>query len=296
MKIFVTGSNGFVGSYIVKRLLDEGYEVFASSRTGDQSSFTSYKLFRFIQVDFTDPYSLHDAFEFVMPDVVIHCGAMSKPDDCERNQADAYDVNVYGTVQLLLNAEAYKCHVIHLSTDFIFNGENGMHEEDDAPEPLSYYGKTKLQAEEAVMEYPYEWTIVRTVFVYGKPLYGRDSFVTMIAKKLQSNAPFKIVNDQERTPTHAEDLANGIASIIKKKATGIYHLCGKDVLTPYDIAMKTADVLRINNHALTPITTNDLKELAQRPLKSGLNIEKARRELGFDPMSFEEGLKKTLGG
>lgn len=294
MKIFVTGSNGFVGSYVVKQLLNEGYEVFASSRTADLSSFSSHSNYRFIQLDFTDAFALHDAFEFVKPNVVVHCAAMSKPDDCELNQAEAFEINVVGTVNLLLNAEEYKCHFIHLSTDFIFNGQQGMHDETDIPQPLNYYGRTKLQAEGAVEEYPYNWAIVRTVFVYGKPLYGRDSFVTMIAKKLANNEPFKVVNDQERTPTHATDLAKGIVLIIKKHATGVFNLCGKDVLTPYQMATKTAEILNITNHQLTPVTCSEFKEIAKRPLKSGLNIDKAKRQLGYLPMSFDEGMKLTF--
>lgn len=294
MKILVTGSNGLVGSYVVATLLNHNYEVFASSRTGDLSSFNSNKNYRFIQVDFTDPYSLHDAFEFVQPDVVVHSGAMSKPDDCEQNQADAFDTNVYGTVQLLLNAETYKSFFIHLSTDFIFDGIQGMYTEEHAANPISYYGKTKRDAEEAVLEYKYDKAIVRTCFVYGKPFYGRDNFITLIAKKLKQNEPFRIVNDQERTPTHAADLAKGIHSIIEKRATGIYNIAGKDILTPYEMAIATANHLKITNHQLTPVTREIFKEIALRPIKSGLNIEKAKRDLKYEPMSFAEGLKKTL--
>ncbi|GAB3425206.1 SDR family oxidoreductase [Niabella aquatica] len=295
MKVLVTGSNGFVGSYIVDELLKRGYEVFASSRTGDLSAFNSNKNYRFIQADFTDPYALHDAFEFVQPDVVVHSGAMSKPDDCELKQADAFDVNVFGTVQLLLNAEMYQSFFVHLSTDFIFNGEKGMYREEDKPDPVSYYGKTKRDAEEAVMEYKYGWAIARTCFVYGKPFYGRGSFISMIEQKLRNNEPFKIVNDQERTPTHAADLARGIASIIDNRVEGIYNLAGKDVLTPYEMAMATAEYLGITDHQLLPVTRNEFKEIAERPLRSGLNIDKAGKDFGYAPMGFKEGLEKTLG-
>lgn len=294
MKIFVTGSNGFVGSHVVKHLLEEGFDVVASSRSKDLSDFQSYKNYRFLQVDITDPFALQDAFELVKPNVVVHCAAMSKPDECELNQADAYAMNVEATVQLLLNAADYKSHFVHLSTDFIFNGEDGMHNEDDEPDPLSYYGRTKLEAEEAVKEYEYDWTIVRTVFVYGKTLHGRDSFIAMIEKKLKNNEPYKVVNDQERTPTYAPDLAKGISEIIKRKATGVFHLCGKDVLTPFQMAIKTSEILGIGNHQLTSVTCKEFKEIAKRPLKSGLSIEKAGRELGYEPLSFEDGLKKTL--
>lgn len=294
MKILVTGSNGFVGSYVVAQLLNDGYEVFASSKTGDLSSFNKNKNYRFVQADFTDPFAIHDAFEFVKPDVVVHCGAMSKPDDCELHQADAFDTNVYGTVQLLLNAAEFKTFFIHLSTDFVFDGSKGIYKETDLSNSISYYGRTKIQSEEAVMEYEHDWAIVRTCFVYGKPFYGRDSFITMIEKKLKNNQPFKVVNDQYRTPTYAADLAKGIAAIITKQATGIWNLSGEEVFTPYEMAMATAQYLSINNHQLLPVSRNEFKEIAERPLRSGLSIDKAKNELGYQPISFEEGLRKTF--
>ncbi len=294
MKVFVTGANGFVGSYVVAQLLADGHEVFASSRTGDLSSFNTNKNYRFIQVDFSDPFSLHDAFEFVQPDVVVHSGAMSKPDDCELKQADAFDTNVFGTVQLLLNAETCKSFFIYLSTDFIFDGEKGMYKEDDKPAPVSYYGKTKMDAEEAVMEYQHGWAIVRTSFVYGKPLYGRGNFITMIAEKIKTKQPFKVVNDQLRTPTYVADLANGIAAIVKQRAEGVFHIAGKDVLTPFAMSEAVAAYLGIPDHLLSPVTKDELKELAQRPLKGGLDINKAINELKYEPVSFNEGLREAL--
>jgi dTDP-4-dehydrorhamnose reductase len=295
MKVFVTGANGFVGSYVVARLLANGHEVFASSRTGDLSAFNANKNYRFIQVDFSDPFSLHDAFEFVQPDVVVHSGAMSKPDDCELRQADAFDTNVFGTVQLLLNAEAYKSFFIYLSTDFIFDGEKGMYKEEDKPAPVSYYGKTKMDAEEAVMEYQHGWAIARTSFVYGKPLYGRGNFITMIAEKIKTRQPFNVVNDQLRTPTYVTDLANGIAAIVEGRREGVFNIAGKDVLTPFEMAQRVVAYLGISDHLISPVTKDEFKELAQRPLKGGLDIRKAIAELQYQPVSFEEGLKETLG-
>lgn len=294
MKILVTGSNGLVGSYVVQQLLDSGHTVFACSRTADQSAFKGPD-YRFVQMDFTDPYVLDAAFEAIQPEVVVHSGAMSRPDDCEKDQAEAYKVNTVGTVQLLLNAAAYKSFFVFLSTDFIFNGKEGMHRENDAADPVNYYGRTKLEAEEAVQEYAHAWAIVRTVFVYGKPLYGRDCFVTMISKKLRDQEPYKVVDDQERTPTYAGDLAKGIAAIIEKKARGIFHLCGKDLLSPYRMAMEVAGYMNIAGHLLQPVTTASLHALAQRPLQGGLDISRARQLLGYAPLSFQEGLRKTLG-
>ncbi|AHF14909.1 SDR family oxidoreductase [Niabella soli] len=294
MKVLVTGANGLVGSYVIKQLLEAGYEVYASSKNADLSSFAGER-YHFRQMDFIDPYAVLEVFESIRPEVVVHSGAMSKPDDCERNQADAYETNVAGTVQLLLNAADHKSFFIFLSTDFIFNGETGMHKEEDATSPLSYYGRTKQEAEEAVREYGHDWSIVRTVFVYGKPLYGRNCFLTMLAGKLRKNEPFRVVNDQERTPTYVADLAKGVIAIIEKRATGIFHLSGSDVFTPYQMAMQVAKFMGIAQHRLEPVSSAELNELARRPLKSGLDISKARAVLGYEPVSFEEGLRKTLG-
>lgn len=294
MKILVTGTNGFVGSYIVAQLLADGHEVFASSRTGDLSSFNTDKNYRFIQVDFTDPFALHDAFEFVQPDVVIHSGAMSRPDDCERRQSDAFDTNVFGTVQLLLNAEAYKSFFIFLSTDFIFDGTKGMYKEEEAPSPLSYYGKTKMDAEEAVTEYQHGWAIVRTSFVYGRPMYGRGNFITMIAETIKTGVPFNVVSDQSRTPTYVGDLAKGIAAIVQQRAAGVYHIAGKNRLTPFEMAQAVAAYLNVQQHQCTPVTRETFQELAQRPLKGGLDISKAVNTLHYQPTSFADGLRLTL--
>jgi dTDP-4-dehydrorhamnose reductase len=295
MTILVTGSNGFVGSHVVKQLLKEGLKVIATSFSADASNFQLYRHYRFLQIDLTDASAIRACFESVKPNVVVHCAAMSKPDDCELRQADAYALNVAATAQLLLNAADYKSHFIHLSTDFIFNGKEGMHDENDTPDPLNYYGRTKLEAEEIVKKYEYHWTIVRTVFVYGETLYGRDSFCSFIARKLKNNESYKVVNDQERTPTYVGDLTKGIYEIIKRKTTGVFHLCGNETLTPYQMAVKTAKILGIaHEYLLTPVTCKEFTEIAKRPLKSGLRIEKAKQELGYEPINFDEGLKKSL--
>ncbi|HRO85441.1 MAG TPA: SDR family oxidoreductase [Niabella sp.] len=294
MQVLVTGSNGFVGSYVVKHFLEEGYEVTATSAKEDASAFQSNKKYRFVQMDFTDAAQVEIVFEKVKPGVVIHCGAMSKPDDCEQNKQLADLINVDGTAHLMTASAHFQSHFIFLSTDFVFDGEKGMHKEDETANPVNYYGETKLRAEELVKGYKFKWSIVRTVFVYGKPLYGRDSFVSMIAKKLKNNESYKVVNDQFRTPTYAEDLTRGIGLIVQLKRGGVFHLCGKDILTPYEIAIKTASALQINNHQLQPVTCKVFKEIAKRPLNSGLNIDKARTELGYEPLSFDEALMKNL--
>jgi dTDP-4-dehydrorhamnose reductase len=294
MNILVTGANGFLGYYLISQLLNENYTVIATGKGDCRLPFTGGTCFIYESMDFTDPFAVHDVFEKYKPSIVVHAGAMTKPDDCEQNQWQAYITNVEGTITLLTNAEELKSHFIFISTDFVFSGNEGMYKEDDKPGPVNFYGKTKLEAEEAVEEYPYDWSIVRTVLVYGKPQVGRGNLLTVVKEKLETGEGYSVFNDQSRTPTYVEDLAKGIVSIIKKKATGIYHLSGVDVLTPYEMACKTADHLGLDKSIIKKVTAADFSQPAKRPAKTGFIIEKAKNELGFLPITFEEGLAKTF--
>jgi len=294
MNILITGANGFLGYYLAEKLLAKNYSVIATGKGECRLPFTGNKNFHYVPMDFTDPYSVHDVFEQAKPAVVVHCGAMSRPDECELNQMQAYLVNVEGTVHLLITAAEYKCFFIFLSTDFVFDGESGMYSEGAKPAPVNYYGKTKLEAEEAVKEYEYGCAIVRTVLVYGKNHSGRNNFFSIVKEKLEKTEEYSVVDDQWRTPTYVEDLADGIVSIIEKKAIGIFHISGKDFLTPYQMAVKTAAFLGYDNKLIKRVTAAGFTQPAKRPPKTGFVIEKARKELGYEPLSFEEGLRKTF--
>jgi dTDP-4-dehydrorhamnose reductase len=294
MKVLITGANGFLGYYLAEKLLARGYVVIATGKGDCRLPFLQGTDFFYEPMDFTDPYAVHDVFEKHQPEVVVHGGAISKPDDCELNQWQAYLVNVEGTVTTLVNAAEQKSFFIFVSTDFIFNGEKGMYREDDEPGPVNYYGKTKLEAEELVKDYENDWAIVRTVMVYGKPILSRANILSIVKEKLEKGESYNVVDDQVRTPTYVEDLADGIMQIIEKKATGVYHLCGKDVMTPYEMACRAADYLGLDKALIKRVTANDFLQAAKRPEKTGLNITKARTELGFEPVSFEEGLKKMF--
>ncbi|HEU4859646.1 MAG TPA: SDR family oxidoreductase [Chitinophagaceae bacterium] len=294
MKILITGANGFLGYYLVEQLLTKNFSVTATGKGECRLPFTYDKNFQWLTMDFTDPFSIHDVFENIKPAVVIHAGAMSKPDECETNQMLAYLVNVEGTVQLLINSANLKSFFVFVSTDFVFDGETGMYDEDDKPDPVNYYGRTKLEAEEAVKEYEFNWAIVRTVLVYGKNHSGHSNILKIVKEKLEKGEEYSVVDDQLRTPTFVEDLARGIVSIIERKATGIFHLSGKDILTPYQMAIKTAEHLRLDSSVIKKVTAAGFSQPARRPPKTGFIIDKARKELGYEPLSFDEGLKKTF--
>jgi dTDP-4-dehydrorhamnose reductase len=245
-------------------------------------------------MDFTDPFAVHDVFEKFRPEAVVHAGAVSKPDDCERQQWPAWLTNVEGTVNMLLNAEEHKSFFVFLSTDFVFDGEKGMYKEEDAPDPVNFYGKTKYEAEEAVKEYEYDWAIVRTVLVYGKPCTDRGNLLSIVRAKLEKGEEYSVFDDQVRTPTYVEDLAAGIISIIEKRAKGVYHLSGTDTLTPYQMACMAADHLGLDKTLIKKVSAATFSQPAKRPPKTGFIINKAKKELGFSPISFKQGLIKTF--
>jgi dTDP-4-dehydrorhamnose reductase len=294
MKILITGANGFAGYYFVKTLLEQNHTIIATGKGTSRLPFSSHSNFVYEEMDFTNPYSIDMVFNKYKPDVVIHSGAISKPDDCEKDQMLAYMVNVEGTVHLMMNAAEYKSFFIFISTDFVFNGKTGMYTEKDERQPVNYYGRTKMQAEDAVMDYEYDWCIVRTVLVYGKPQAGRDNILTVVKNKLEKGEGYNVFDDQVRTPTYVEDLAAAIVAIIEKRANGIYHISGEDVLTPYQMAIQAAEFLNLDKSLLKKVVAADMPQLAIRPLKTGFNINKAKKELGYKPTSFKEGLKKTF--
>lgn len=294
MKILLTGANGFLGYYLTQQLLENNYEVIATGKGDCRLPFADRRNFQYEAMDLTDPFAVHDVFEKYSPAIVVHAGAMSKVDECELNQWEAYRNNVEGTITMLINAESQHSFFIFISTDFIFDGKKGMYNEEDEPAPVNFYGKTKLEAEEAVKEYEYDWAILRTILVYGKPHSGKDNILTVVKKKLEAGEEYKVVNDQVRTPTYVEDLAKAIISVIERKATGIYHIGGTDALTPYEMAMAVADHFGLDKTLLKEVSETSFSQPAKRPLKTGFNIDKAKKELGYQPVSFTEGLKRTF--
>lgn len=290
--VLITGANGFLGHYLSTLLIDN-YKVIATGK-GPCRLPIIHSRYQYETMDFTEVDSIKSVFNRVKPDIVIHAGALSKPDECELYKEHAYTTNVISTHYLLSQSKAYQCFFLYLSTDFVFDGKQGMYVETDMPNPVNYYGETKLLAEKAVQSYALNWSIVRTVLVYGYPMSGRDNILTIVAKSLKEGKISRIVDDQVRTPTYVEDLAKAIKTIIDLKSIGIYHISGNDILTPYQMTLAVAHYLNLNEKLIEPVNASTFQQPALRPPKTGFLLTKAERELGYKPISFEEGLKKTF--
>ncbi|MFT3934219.1 MAG: SDR family oxidoreductase [Chitinophagaceae bacterium] len=295
-KVLVTGSNGFLGQYLVQHLLEKGYDVVAVGRGENRLPFVDADNFKYYNADITDDLLLNDIFETETPHTIVHAAAMAQVDECQQQQEACEAVNVRATAQLLLSAEAFSKHFIFISTDFIFDGEKGNYAEEDATNPISWYGFTKVQAESIVETSEIPFAIVRTCLVYGNALKGaRNNIISWVKDSLTAGKQIKVVSDQWRTPTYVEDLVKGILLVIEKNATGAYHISGKDTLTPYDMAMQTAQYCGLNSNLIEKVDASVFTQPAKRPPKTGFDISKARKELGYEPISFKEGLEKMLG-
>jgi dTDP-4-dehydrorhamnose reductase len=291
--ILITGANGFVGQNLVQKLLQKRYKVVATGKGSCRLPFHD-ELFVFESMDFTEENEVAKVLQKYKPSVLVHGGAWSKPDDCELNKEEAYRINVTGTMNLLRQASHFKSFFIFLSTDFIFTGDQNIYTEESTANPVNYYGQTKMLAEEEVKKYPWDWSIVRTILVYGHCIKGRHNIVSMVADALQNNRALKIVDDQVRTPTYVADLVDGIIKIIEQQATGVFHLSGEDVLTPYQIACAVAKHLQLDESLITRVTQDSFQQPAKRPVRTIFDLSKAKRELGYMPTKFEEGLKNTF--
>jgi dTDP-4-dehydrorhamnose reductase len=293
MKILITGANGFLSYYVIEKLVGVNQLVIATSKGPNRLPFVT-PFFIYEEMDFTNEKIVAAVFEKHRPTHIIHTGAISKPDECEQNKPLADTINVEGTAILLNAAKKYGAYFLLMSTDFIFDGINGMYTEDDIAKPVNYYGETKVKAEALVKEYEYNWGIVRTVLGYGKTFSGRHNVITAVKEKLEKGEEYNMFNDQVRTPTYIGDLAEGIITMIKKNAVGIFHICGEEVFTPYEMAIATAEFLQMDTSLIKKVNAADFTQPAKRPAKTGLKIDKAKKELGYKPVSFKEGLRRTL--
>ena len=296
MKILVTGANGLLGQTIIRLLLEKQYEVIATGKGEDRVDANSSPGYIYKDIDITDGPAVERLIMEHRPSIIVHAAAMTQVDQCELNKQDCYNINVTATRFIIDAAKAVNARLIFVSTDFIFDGNNGPYNENDEPAPVNYYGSTKLVAEKAVMESGLDYAIARTILVYGSvPATGRTNIVGFVRQNLEANKPIKMVTDQVRTPTFVDDLAKGIILIIEKNGKGIYHLSGEQEMTPYDIAVETAKYFGLNEALISKASTDDIKQPAVRPAKTGFNISKAKKELGYQPKSFREGLGDLFG-
>lgn len=292
MKILLTGANGMLGSGLTKQLSKTNHQIIATGKGPCRLPIDSYGDNTLYQcLDITQKEEVQAFISTIQPDIILHGAAITQIDDCELNKELCYSVNVDGARNLLEAAIALHSRFCLVSTDFVFSGEGGPYTETDPTGAVNYYGHTKQIAEQLVMSSGLDWSIARTILLYGKSDPSkRSNFVYWVKDNLQAGKQIKVVNDQIRTPTYIPDLVKGILLLIEKQAKGIYHLSGKDILTPYQMAILVAKYLHLNTELIEPVDASTFTQIGKRPQKTGFNIEKAKQDLGYDPHSFEKAL------
>ena len=222
---------------------------------------------------------------------------MANVDLCETAKKDCWDVNVNALKNLIIACRKYDCQLVQFSTDFVFDGlKSTPYKPEDSTNPVSYYGKSKATAEKILQTSGLKkWNIVRTIVVYGfLPHMSRLNLVLWVKNNLVQGKKINIVNDQYRMPTYAGDLAMGCLQIVRQKTNGIFHLSGGTQLSILDVAKKIASYFDLDVHLINAIASEKLNQTAKRPPKTFFCLEKSKKILGYEPIGFEESLKKIL--
>ncbi len=300
MKILITGANGLLGQKLVRLLQEQPQvELLATGRGACRVSGLPPHQYR--HLDVTDRQAVMALLQEWQPDSVVHTAAMTQVDDCELNPAACRIANVEAVAHVVAGCEAVGAHLVHLSTDFIFDGSHGPLDEEAKPNPVNYYGQTKLEAEKLVQQAATDWAIARTVLVYGVvPGLSRSNIILWVKESLEQGKTIRVVDDQWRTPTLAEDLAMGCWLLAKNKAQGVYNISGADMLTPYQMALQVADYFGLDKRLIVRADSTTFIQPAKRPPRTGFIIDKAKNELGYRPHSFTEGIaivaRQVAGG
>ncbi len=291
--VLITGSNGLVGRELIRAFARQAnYTVIATSSSPDKVGAA-----HFHQLDIRDREGIFNLIEDTQPDVVIHSAAISAPDACELDKDLCNTVNIEGTRNVADACRQVDAAMLYLSTDFVFDGQNGPYTETDTPLAISYYGLSKLAGETIVQRTLPLWAIVRTVLVYGDTAgLNRANFVTWVKTSLEKGESIRVVNDQYRTPTYAPNLAEGIVSatsyMLQHKTSQVWHLSGpQPLISVYDMALAIAAFYRLNTSLIQPIASASLNQPAMRPPRTGFSIEKAQNLLNYSAVEFTNGLK-----
>ena len=297
--ILVTGSNGLLGQKLVYNLMNRKDIKLIATSVGE-NRLINKEGYIYESLDITNKTEVENCIAKYIPDAIINTAAMTNVDVCETKREEAWALNVTAIKNFVdvismqrLSASKRQSLFIHLSTDFIFDGEKGIeYLETDTPNPQSYYALTKWEGEKVLQQSTIKWAVARTIIVYGiVDNMSRSNVVLWAKDSLTKGQKINVVDDQFRSPTLAEDLAEGCIAMADKGATGIYNLSGKETMSVLQLVHKVADFWKLDKSLIIPIKTNTLNQAAKRPPRTGFVIKKAEMELGYHPHSFTEGLE-----
>lgn len=286
MKLLITGASGLLGSKLSELAIRKDCEVY--------SAYSQHKPLHGTPTQFniSDRKGVEKVFEKVKPEAVVHSASLTDVDRCESEKELAWKVNVEGTRNIAESCKRHQALLVYISTDYIFNGEKGMYKEDNEPDPINYYGLTKLKGEEYVKSLLEDYCIARTSVLYGSvPATGKTNFALWLLEKLRNGEKVRIITYQWNSPTLNTNLANMVLEIVERKIKGIYHLAGATRINRYDLSHLIAQTFCLNTNLIIPSLSKEFSWIARRPRDSSLNIEKAQQTLESKPLKIEQALR-----
>ncbi|CUS76431.1 dTDP-4-dehydrorhamnose reductase [Candidatus Kryptonium thompsonii] len=291
MRVMVTGAHGLLGQAVLKLFLKStNSEILATAK--EPRTFLDFGGFDYTMLDITSRSDVKNLVVYFRPDVIINTAAYTNVDGCEQNRELAWRVNVEGVRNLVHSARRVDAKLIHISTDYIFDGKNGPYTEEAIPNPINYYGRTKLASENEIKIGGIRFAILRTNVLYGVGKNVKSNFALWLYEKLSKGEKIKVVTDQVGNPTYVDDLAFAILKVVEFDKEGVYNIGGRDFVDRYTFAIKLAEIFGFDKELITPVKTSELNQIAPRPLKSGLITFKAEAELGFKPYGVEDGISE----
>ncbi len=293
-RVMVLGCNGLLGQK-VSELLSRGTSSKLILCSRADRSLVAIPDVPYVRVDITKKRDLRNAVAEWEPDAIVNAAAMTNVDGCEAERELAWKINVGGVENIVEAARRTDSTVVHVSTDYVFDGKAGPYTEEDRPRPLNYYGRSKLASENQLRTSGLKYVIARTMVLYGYAAGAKSNFALWLIQQLEQRAPIRVVDDQMGNPTLADDLAHSIVSAIELERTGVFHIAGRDIVSRFDFALKLARKFGYDPDLITPIKTIQLRQPAERPLNSGLVTLKAEVELGYRPSTMDEGLTILKG-
>jgi dTDP-4-dehydrorhamnose reductase len=287
MKFLVTGSTGLVGSQLVKDLTKQNHTVYSCYHDVIPKYGITTKL------DLTNPDDIKKTINEISPNVIIHLAAMTGVDLCEIEQDLAMTINAEATKILAEQAAKNDCFFVYVSTDYIFDGKNGMKKENDSPNPLGFYGKSKLAGENSLNNLASSWCIARTSTPFGVHS-TKKSFPLWVKENLESKKEISVLTDQYTSPTYVPNLSQMLIEVATKQITGIIHLAGASRISRFSLAEMVANRLNLDKTLLKPTTIPQMNWKAQRPKDSSLDVSLATEILEEKPQKIEQSLELFL--
>lgn len=296
LKILLTGANGLLGQKTAEVFARETDHELLLTDLAEKAE--EPRKFSYITLDITNKESVKKTVKDYKPDIIINAAAYTNVDGCETERELSWRVNVDAVKNLIIASRFNSSKIIHVSTDYIFDGVYGGYDENATPNPLSFYGKAKLASENALTASGVNFAIIRTMIIYGTGKNVKKNFALWLVDKLSNNEPVNIVDDQYGMPTMVDDLGLALLRIVERDRTGIYNVCGSEYINRYEFSLKLADIFEFDRSLIIPIKTAELNQPAARPMNSSFILLKAESELGMKSLNVTDGLymlKSQLG-